>query len=130
MNYLLDTHTFVWAVGQPVLLSSVVRGLLEHPETLLWVSPVSVWEMSIKHHAGKWPEVAPFMDDQLYTRFLGDLKARELGISSRHTRLAGQFSMVHKDPFDRLLAAQAVLEGFTLLSKDEQLDNFPVARVW
>jgi PIN domain nuclease of toxin-antitoxin system len=61
---------------------------------------------------------------------LEKLGATELDISSRHTRLAGQFDTNHKDPFDRLLAAQAVIEGVSLISKDEVMSNFPLVRVW
>ena len=67
-------------------LSNRVRELLETQESALFVSPVSVWEMSIKHRAGKWPEVAPFLDEQLYTKLLSQLGARECLITSQHTR--------------------------------------------
>jgi PIN domain nuclease of toxin-antitoxin system len=86
--------------------------------------------MSIKYKLGKWPEVAPFIDDALYHRFIQELNAEELLVSSRHTRLAGQIDMSHKDPFDRLLVAQAILEGIPIISKDSMLDTFPITRVW
>ena len=86
--------------------------------------------MSIKYHAGKWAEVAPFMDEEQYAHFLQRLGARELAIRTPHTRLAGQFDVGHKDPFDRLLVAQALLEGIPLVSKDTKLDAFPMTRVW
>ncbi len=86
--------------------------------------------MSIKHYAGKWSEVAPFMDEARYAEFAQRLGVRELVIRTSHTRLAGRFKVTHKDPFDRLLAAQAVLEEVALLSKDRAFDQFPVARVW
>ena len=130
MRCLLDTHTFVWAVQQPTLLSHTATQLLENPATQVFISAVSVWEMSLKHQLGKWREVAAFMDDDLYTNFLLRLNATELEISSRHARLAGQFSTAHKDPFDRLLAAQAILEGMPIISKDPLLESFGVTRVW
>ncbi len=130
MRFLLDTHTFAWAVGQPALLSETVRELLKHPGNQLLVSPVSIWEMSIKHKLGRWPEVAPFMDEVLYAQFLAQLGAEELAVFSRHTRLAGQFDVSHKDPFDRLIVAQAVLEAIPILSKDAVLDAFPITRIW
>jgi PIN domain nuclease of toxin-antitoxin system len=130
MRVLLDTHTLAWVVGQPDSLSNKVKTLLEAPETKLLVSAVSIWEMSIKYKLGRWPEVAPFMDEDLYDRFIKQLDAEELLISSRHTHLAGQFDMSHKDPFDRLLVAQAVLGGIPILSKDESLDEFPITRIW
>jgi PIN domain nuclease of toxin-antitoxin system len=130
MRILLDTHTLAWAIGQADFLSKKVRELLENPAVKLLISPVSIWEMSIKYKLGKWLEVAPFMDEDLYHQFIQELNAEELLVSSRHTRLAGQFDMSHKDPFDRLLVAQAVLEGIPIVSKDNVLDAFPITRVW
>lgn len=130
MRYLLDTHALVWAVSDPTKLSIKVRRILEKPTNERLVSPVSVWEMSIKHALGKWPEVASFMDEAEYHSDLEQLQAKELWIGSGHARLAGQFAQSHKDPFDRLLVAQAVLEGMPILSKDRVLDIFPVVRVW
>lgn len=86
--------------------------------------------MSIKYHAGRWPEVAPFLDEQLYAGFAQRLGLQELPVRIPHTRLAGQFKLEHKDPFDRLLAAQALLEGVALVSKDPAFDAFPIHRVW
>jgi PIN domain nuclease of toxin-antitoxin system len=130
VRYLLDTHTFAWAVGAPELLSERVRALLTDPNTTPLVSAASTWEMSIKHHLGKWPEVAPFLDEGQYRQFLRRLRASELPINHSHARLAGQLTMDHCDPFDRMLAAQALLEGVPLISKDAQLDLFPSARLW
>ncbi|CAN5500437.1 type II toxin-antitoxin system VapC family toxin [soil metagenome] len=130
MRYLLDTHALAWAVSDPGRLSDEARALLRNPGNALLLSPASIWEMSIKHRAGKWPEVAPFMDEAHYARFSRRLGARELCISSAHARLAGGFSVAHKDPFDRLLAAQSMLEGVALISKDAALDAFPITRLW
>ncbi len=129
-RYLLDTHALAWSVGAPHLLSETARGVLQDPAARPVVSPASVWEMSIKHHLGKWPEVAPFMDEQLYKQFLRQLGAEELPIMSGHARLAGQWRAPHRDPFDRLIAAQAVLEGVPVISKDAALDLFAVNRIW
>lgn len=130
MRYLLDTHTLAWAVAQPHRLSAEVRSILENPQNERLVSAVSLWEMSIKHKLGKWPEVASFMDETQYLEDLSNLQAEELAVNSRHARLAGQFDMEHKDPFDRLLVAQTVLESIPILSKDDVLDSFPVTRIW
>ena len=130
MRLLLDTHAFAWAVGDPGLLSERVYGLLLDFNNELLVSPASIWEMSIKHRAGKWPEVSPFMDEQRYAGFVKRLGVKEISIRVPHARLAGQFNLEHKDPFDRLLAAQALLEGVPLVSKDTVFDLFPITRVW
>ncbi len=86
--------------------------------------------MSIKHHLGKQPEAAILMDAHKFESLVKRLGATELLISHKHTRMAGQISVSHKDPFDRLLAAQALLEGINIISKDGALDNFPITRVW
>ena len=130
MRILLDTHALAWAVGQPSKLSDRGRKLLADPNCVSFVSTASVWEMSIKCRGGRWPEVLPFMNEGLYAQFLDELRAVELAVSSRHARLAGQFEVDHKDPFDRLIAAQAFLEGLPLLSKDDALDGFPITRIW
>lgn len=88
MRLLLDTHTLAWVVGDPSLLSERAHALLLDPENELLVGPASVWEMSIKHRAGKWPEVAPFMDEQRYAGF-----AQRLGVQEHkpHARSKGCF---------------------------------------
>jgi PIN domain nuclease of toxin-antitoxin system len=128
--YLLDTHTFAWAVGDPAFLSGSVRTLLNNLNTAVSVSAASIWEMSITHHLGTWPEVAPFFDEALYAAFLTTLRATELPIRHAHARLAGQWNLPHRDPFDRMLAAQAVLEGVPILSRDPLLDQCLVTRLW
>ena len=130
MRYLPDTHTLAWAVGQSPRLSPRVRKIIEDLDSEPFVSSASIWEMSIKCKSGRWPEVLPFMEEKLYAQFLTQLRAVELPISSRHARVAGQFDARHKDPFDRLIAAQSFLEGLPLLSKDSRLDEFPISRIW
>lgn len=130
MRYLLDTHTLAWAVGDPDLLGPDARRLLQDPANELLVSPVSIWEMSIKHRAGRWPDVGAFLDDERYAQISLRLGVREFPIRISHARLAGGFSVEHKDPFDRMLAAQAILEGVPIVSKDARLDAFAVARAW
>lgn len=130
MRFLLDTHTLAWAVLEPDELSTRVRKILEDPDNVPFVSTASIWEISVKYRGGRWPAALPFMDEELYAGFLDSLRAVELPITSRHARVAGQFDVEHKDPFDRIIAAQAFLEGLPLLSKDRALDAFPITRVW
>ena len=130
MRYLLDTHTFAWAVGDPTRLGAIARSHLENPANTVLISAVCIWEMSIKHRLGRWPEVTPFLDHELYERFLLQLGARELPIRAAHARLAGGLEAPHKDPFDRMLAAQALLEGVTLLSQDPAFKAFPISCEW
>jgi PIN domain nuclease of toxin-antitoxin system len=130
MRYLLDTHVLAWAVGDPNKLSKTARRALENPRHERLVSAVSIWEMSIKFSKGKWPEVESFMDEQQFQEDLTRLRATELPVRSRDTRVAGLFSQAHQDPFDRLLAAQAILEAIPIISKDDALDAFPINRIW
>ena len=130
MRFLLDTHAFLWAVQDPSRLSQRVRAILEDPKGEPLVSSASVWEMSIKCKAGRWPDAVSFMDEQVYALSLDKLGAVELAITSRHGRVAGQFESDHKDPFDRVIAAQSFLEGIPLLSKDSSMDEFPISRIW
>lgn len=130
MRYLLDTHTLAWAVAAPALLGDVARARIENEANDLLISPITIWEMSIKHHLGRWPDVAPFLDDARFRQFVRRLRAEEIAVRIPHARLAGRFDVDHKDPFDRMLAAQALLEGVPILSKDVALERFPVTREW
>ena len=130
MRYLLDTHTFAWAVGDPARLGAKAYLYLSNPANTPLVSAVCSWEMSIKHRSGRWPDVAPFLEHDLYEEFLTQLGAKELSIRSAHARLAGGLEVAHKDPFDRMLAAQALLENVTLLSQDPAFKAFPISCEW
>lgn len=130
MRFLRDTHVFLWAVQDASRLSRRVRDLMQDPGAETFVSSASVWEMSIKCKSGRWPEILPFMDERKYAGYLDSLGAVELPITSWHGRVAGQFESAHKDPFDRVIAAQSFLEGMPLLSKDATLDEFPISRIW
>jgi PIN domain nuclease of toxin-antitoxin system len=128
MRVLLDTHTAAWAIGDEKLLGKQARALLQTPETIIYCSAVNIFEMSLKFHAGKWSEIKPIVDDP--DTAMQTLGAIQLPIYSSHARLAGAFPSSHKDPFDRLIAAQAILEQLTLLSADPMMDGFGVQRIW
>ena len=92
------------------------------------VSAATVWELSLKHHQGKLPELEPAIDD-----LPGLLQAdgfQPLPIALAHGLRAGAYSQPHRDPFDRMLAAQAELEQLVLLTADPQLTNFPCHTLW
>lgn len=128
MKLLLDTHALIWWVGERQALSERVLDLLENPTHELWVSSVSAYELSLKHQLGKLPEVAPLLDD--YAATLRRIRAISLPITDAHALQAGRFSSPHRDPFDRLLAAQSLLEGIPLVSKDEMMAQFPIEVLW
>ena len=128
MGYLLDSHVLLWWWFAPERLSEAVLRLLTDPTTTVLVSAASIWELSIKHHQGKLPELTQVIDD-----LPGLLQAdgfQPLTIALRHGLRAGAYSQPHRDPFDRMLAAQAELERLVLLSADPQLASFPCRKLW
>ena len=126
--YLLDSHALLWWWFDPDRLSTAVLELLSDPSTPVLVSAASVWELSLKHHQGKLPELSGAITD-----LPGLLQAdgfEELPISLAHGLRAGGYSQPHRDPFDRMLAAQAELDRLVLLTADSQLSNFPCQTLW
>jgi len=129
MRLLLDTHVFLWAVAEPKRLSSKARSSITKLENQIFVSPVTAYELSYKHRQGKLPSGTAIVTS--FGRQVAHLYASELAVSSPHTLAAGQLDWDHKDPFDRILAAQAMVEGLTLVTADEDLQAFdPVATLW
>jgi PIN domain nuclease of toxin-antitoxin system len=130
VRVLLDTHTLIWAVMQPAKLPKKVGELMQNPSTQSFFSSVSLYEISLKYHSGKWDDVAEFATEKTSIKILSDFGAIELPIYSSHARLAGALPNDHKDPFDRLIAAQAIFEQLVLLSADPLMDGFGVQRLW
>jgi PIN domain nuclease of toxin-antitoxin system len=125
---LLYSHVLLWWWFDPARLSTAVHALLVDPSSEIRVSAASVWELSLKHHRGKLPELAGAIDD-----LPGLLQAdgfEGLPISQAHGLRAGAYSQPHRDPFDRVLAAQAELERLVLLTADPQLTTFPCQTLW
>jgi PIN domain nuclease of toxin-antitoxin system len=92
------------------------------------VSVVSVWEAATKYRNGKLPDAAPLVQDP--ARVFSLMRLTPLPLQLEHARLAGSLVNAHKDPFDRMLAAQALLEGLTLVSRDTVFDSMLVTRLW
>jgi len=128
VKVLLDTHAFLWALMEPRLLSAKVRRLLEDSSTHVVVSTASAWEIAIKFRHGKLPGAAAVVAD--YDAAIHGLQAQSLAIRDRHALLAGQLPHDHRDPFDRLLVAQAEIEGLTLVSRDRFLRQLGVKPLW
>ena len=127
-GYLLDSHVLLWWWFDPDRLSTAVRELVIDPSTPVLVSAASVWELSLKHHQGKLPELSGAITD-----LPGLLQAdgfEALPISLAHGLRAGGYSQPHRDPFDRMLAAQAELDRLVLLTADPQLSSFPCQTLW
>lgn len=122
MKLLLDTHLLLWAAGQPQRLSGKALALIEAPENELFFSPASLWEVVIKRGLGR----ADFtVDARLLRRGLLDNGYGELPIGSEHVVAVDNLPPIHKDPFDRILVAQAQIEGITLLTADPTVAGYP-----
>ncbi|HRZ38803.1 MAG TPA: type II toxin-antitoxin system VapC family toxin [Candidatus Paceibacterota bacterium] len=122
MKLLLDTHLLLWAAGDPDRLSAAARALIGAPENELWFSAASVWEIAIKRGLGREDfQVNP----RLLRRGLLDNGYRELPVGSEHAVAIDSLPLLHKDPFDRLLVAQAMVEGITLLTADASVAQYP-----
>ena len=122
MKLLLDTHILLWAAGRPEKLSRKARRLLDDPDNALIFSAVSLWEIVIKQGLGR--------DDfdvnaRQLRRGLLDNEYRELAVTSAHALAIEDLPPLHKDPFDRMLLAQSRVEGFTLLTADAQILQYP-----
>ena len=127
MRVLLDTHALVFAVSEPELLSPRARRLLQDSEIERWVSVVSLWEIAIKVQIGK---LSLPLDSAYYHRNLAALGARTLEVTVEHSLALLRLPLHHRDPFDRLLIAQAQVEGLTLVTRDRVFRRYEVECVW
>jgi PIN domain nuclease of toxin-antitoxin system len=124
MKLLLDTHLLLWAAGEPAKLSPRARDVFEEPENTLMFSAASLWEIAIKSGLGR----ADFRADaRLLRRGLLDNGYEELPIAGAHAVAVDTLPPLHKDPFDRMLLAQAQVEGITLLTSDDRVAQYPGA---
>lgn len=122
MKLLLDTHILLWSVLRTARLSSTARLLLESPENDLHYSAAAIWEIAVKKSQGR----PSFQVDALEFRELLDKNDfHELSIDASHGAFVQNLPLIHKDPFDRILVAQATVEGITLLTSDRRLASYP-----
>ena len=122
MKFLLDTHLLLWLAATPQKLSKKARGVIEDPQHELFFSAASIWEVAIKQTLGRKDFIA---DAHLLRRGLLDNGYHELPILSDHAVAVNSLPDIHKDPFDRMLIAQATVEGFILLTADKSLAKYP-----
>jgi PIN domain nuclease of toxin-antitoxin system len=125
---LLDSHVLLWWWLDPDRLSTAASAVLNDSGSQVWVSAATVWELSLKHHQGQLPELMPVIHD-LATLLQAD-GFQPLPIALAHGLRAGGYPQPHRDPFDRMLAAQAELEGLVLITADPQLRGFPCQTLW
>jgi len=122
MKLLLDTHLLLWAAEGFEHLPPKAQGLMGAPENELFFSAASLWEIVIKRGLGRDDFKA---DPRILRRGLLDNGYHELSIHSGHVIAIGVLPLIHKDPFDRILVAQAFVEGITLLTADTRLTQYP-----
>ena len=123
MKLLLDTHIFWWVLNDPAHLPPRVRTAVGDPRSTLLCSSVTPWEIATKHRLGKFPEAGILVES--FPEQLARLRAHELPISSNHGLLAGRLEWAHRDPFDRMLAAQSLVEGARLVTSDRAFSTLP-----
>lgn len=122
MKLLLDTHLLLWAAGTPKRVPAAARRLIEDTQNTPLFSTASLWEIAIKRSLGR----ADFrVDARVLRRGLLDNGYEELPITSEHAVFIDSLPDLHKDPFDRILIAQATLEGITLLTSDAVVAQYP-----
>ena len=128
MNYLLDTHTFLWFIGDDQALSATAKAIIEGADNRIYLSIASVWEMAIKVSLGKLQVPSPFADF-----VLEQLRGNRItlhGIQVAHTGLVATLPFHHRDPFDRLIVAQALTDQLSIIGRDNIFDAYGIQRLW
>ena len=128
MRLLLDTHALLWWAGGARQLSHPARAAIGDETNTVFVSAASAWEIATKHRLGKLDAAGPLLDGLM--PYLDDQDFRDLAIGVRHAQQAGALPGPHRDPFDRMLIAQALIEGLTLVSREALFDRYGVQRRW
>jgi PIN domain nuclease of toxin-antitoxin system len=128
MRLLLDTHTLIWWLIEDPSLPVSARKLIGSRNSQVLVSAVSAWEIATKVRLGRLEVATDLARD--FSGYLAQERFESLSISTEHGIRAGSLPGAHKDPFDRMLVAQAQIESLVIVSNDEQLDGYGVSRVW
>jgi PIN domain nuclease of toxin-antitoxin system len=128
MSYLLDTHALLWWWSKPEKLSPRVLSLMKDRENRFLVSAASAWEIATKHRIGKYPAGGRIIEE--WSMRIREDRFEELPISSTHALRAGRLPGAHRDPFDRMLAAQGLLEELPVISADPAISSLGAARIW
>jgi PIN domain nuclease of toxin-antitoxin system len=127
MNYLLDTHTFLWILNTPEMLPERAQGVVQDRSAILLISIATPWEMAIKVASGKL-DAADILDNFEAAVTRGRFTILETTV--RQAISSGSLPFYHRDPFDRLLAAQALNLGIPIVSRDRVFDLYGVRRIW
>lgn len=125
--YLVDTHVLLWLLTDPTRLSATAAALLADPANRVFASTASAWELATKHRLGKLPQADVLVTG--YTRHLKRAEVETIEVSVEHAILGGGLDWEHRDPFDRVIAATAMVEGLALVSADPVFDGLNGLRV-
>ena len=128
MKYLFDTHTFIWWDSEPASLSDKVLSICQDPNTTLLFSVVSAWEMQVKTQLGKLNLSLPLAEMISGQQTTNQIQVLPCNLD--HVLALDNLPFHHKDPFDRLLIAQATVENAVLLSKDDMMSKYQVNVTW
>ena len=128
MRFLLDTHAFLWWLFDDPRISTTAREIVADPENDILISSASGWEISTKHRLGRLAVANELVRD--LRGWVERARFRELPISLAHAQRAGGWPQAHRDPFDRMLAAQSALEELPLISRDPALAAFGIRVIW
>lgn len=125
MRILLDTHALIWALSSPRTLTAKARAGIRDPDNVVFASAASTWEIAIKAALGK---IDADLDE--VSSGIEETGFRPLPISIAHTRRVRELPDLHRDPFDRILVAQAMEEGLTIVTNDPILPGYPAPILW
>ena len=128
MRVLLDTHAYLWFLAGDERLSLRGRRLIADPDADLLLSAASLWEIAIKHSIGRLPLARPFVD--MFPEQLDQDRVRLLAIAPEHLHQLVQLPQHHRDPFDRLILAQALTEGVPVLTRDAAFADYSAQLIW
>ena len=128
MNYLLDTHTFLWFIYDNPRISKKSLSILRNPRNDIYLSSTVAWEIAIKENIGKI-EIHTSLND-LITQSLETYNFITLPVSLAHAIKVGTLPSIHRDPFDRILVAQAMVENLTILTSDPFIKKYKVKTAW
>ena len=128
MRLLLDAHTFLWFVWDDIQLGANARALIVYPSNQKLVSAVTYWEIAIKVSIGKLDLGEPYR--AFMPREINRNNFDTLPVSIDHAAVVSSLPFLHRDPFDRLLIAQAIVEQMPIVSRDTAFEAYPITRLW
>lgn len=128
MRCLLDTHSFLWFVTIDPRLSATALAIIGDANNEILLSPASYWEVAIEVSLGKYPLTVPF--EAFFTTALTGNAIQILAVEVRHAAILSALPLHHKDPFDRMIVAQALSESIPVISVDAALDPYGITRLW